>query len=634
MREIVYFYISNFRNIHNQGFNFGSEYEYYTEISDDNIITRRRKNDFYIPNFFQTKNSNSILNISAFVGENGAGKSNFLDALKSALTQDRDWFEYLIVYKSADSDVFCVDNFEKQKILYDFTQSKDTSTITEVIYYSPSLDNKIYPITHNNNVWVDISTDWLIFKDLEEQKYTKPKLSQIELFNAEEIERQLRLSNDSDFVKFLDEKINIPNQIRIVSVACEFPDKIDGVNSSVRNVPYNYRDYYDVLSEKGNIVNSYAKEEHKLEVEQKIPNKINPYTRKKCFATFLDHLLKNMFYHFEQTNHYLSEGNIGVDIKELKNLDYEEAVYEFINNIDLIDDTAAIINFVEYTKNLILRASLEFSTYEEISWISPKESLKEFLLLKDKYLEQLSKFSDYSAPRSFIGYSWTGLSTGEKAMFNLFSRFFIAKSQIIEKLNSEKYSDKQIPNMLYILIDEAELGFHLQWQKEYIHDIIEYLPKILMFHTVDGRLYPKIQVIFTTHSALTLSDIPNTHISYIQNRDKRAYVLIGEEKPTKSFGANVHSLMSDSFFLRNGLVGSFAVNKINDIVGILNSEEPSIKDIEKAKSVIKIIDEPVLRTKLQSMLGKICNSKEYKISQLEQMKDEIENQIKKLKGND
>ena len=92
--------------------------------------------------------------------------------------------------------------------------------------------------------------------------------------------------------------------------------------------------------------------------------------------------------------------------------------------------------------------------------------------------------------------------------------------------------------------------------------------------------------------------------------------------------------MSNSFFLRNGLVGSFAIKKINEIVVILNSEKPTLKEIEKVKAVIQIIDEPILKTKLQSMLSKFDNSNEYEIKRLEQQKDEIENRIKKLKDND
>src|SRR5690606_32790994 len=157
-------------------------------------------------------------------------------------------------------------------------------------------------------------------KDLEEQKSTKPNLTQIELFNAEEIERQLKLSNDAEFADFLNNRINMPTEIRIVSVAGDFPYKIEGIKSSVRNVPYNYRNYYDLFSDMGSIVNEYASEEHKIQVERIIPDEINPFTRKKCFATFLDHLLKNLFYHFEKTNHYLDKGKITISLEDLKKL--------------------------------------------------------------------------------------------------------------------------------------------------------------------------------------------------------------------------------------------------------------------------------------------------------------------------
>ena len=632
MREIVYFWISEYRNIKNQGFNFGSEYEYYTEVTDEKVITRRKENYLFIKNFFQTDNSKSILNISAFVGENGAGKSNFLDAIKHALTNDRDWFGYILIFKDDNGDVFHSDNLDI-KTEYEFEESNGTSAIAEVIYYNPALDNKIYPITHDNNSWIDISTDWLIFQDFEEQKGTKPAISQIELFDAQEIERQLKLSNNSEFVDFLNNKITIPSEIRIVSVAGDFPYKIEGVSSNVRNVPYVYRDYYDLLSDMANVVNEYAQKEHQIQVERKIPDELNPFTRKKCFATFLDHLLKNLFYHFDSTNHYLSKGKIGISIEDLQKLPYEEAVYEFIKNIDLIDDTDAIIQFIAFTQDLITKARVDFSGFDEVSWISPKKELNKFLKLKDAYLNQLVKFMNHGYPKSFIGYSWTGISTGEKAMFNLFSRFAYAKEKILERVDSNRRYNSRIPTMLYLLIDEAELGFHLQWQKEYINDIIEFLPKTLIFDTEDGKQYPSLQFLFTTHSTLTLSDIPNSHITYIKNKERNAHVLIGENRPSKSFGANVHSLMSDSFFLRNGLVGSFAIKKINSIVKILNSGNLSSNDIELVNSIINIIDEPILKAKLQSMLEDL-NSNISELKKLEKMRENIDERIKKLKGND
>jgi energy-coupling factor transporter ATP-binding protein EcfA2 len=623
MRQIVYFWISNYKNIKNQGFNFGSEYEYSTEIIEEKTIISRKENLLYLPDFFHSTNSDSILNITAIVGENGCGKSTFLDALKHALTGDRDWFNYVLIYKTEKGGVFTQANIES-KLYLSFEESEPTSEFTETIYYNPALDNKIYPITHDSNSWIDISTDWLLYKDSEEQKRTKPEISQIELFGAEEIERQLRLSNDSAFVDFLKNRINIPNEIRIVSVSGDYPPE------RVRNVPYSYRPYYETLDDMANVVNDYAQKEDEIQKERKIQDNINPYTRKKCYATFLNHLLKNLFYHFESTNHFLRKGEIKTKIEELKKLDYEDAVVEFIRNIDLIENTDVVVEFIEYTKELILNSKVEFSSFGEVSWISPKVEINEFIKLKDKYLIQLNKFANYNSPRSFINYTWPGLSTGEKAMLNLYSRFYSVKTKIIKKIESNNHQKLTIPNMLYILIDEGELGFHLQWQKEYINDLVNYLPQTLILEK-DGKPFnPNIQIIFTTHSTLSLSDIPSSNITYLKKSNGLAYVLHDQEKPTKSFGANFHSLVSDSFFIENGLVGSFATQKINSIIKLINSANLSESDLKYVKSIIQIIDEPLLRKKLISMLSE-KHAIETELEKLELLKNEIESRINQIK---
>lgn len=402
MREIVYFYINKFKNIHKQGFNFGSEYEYYTENIDKKIIVKRRKNDLFIPNFFQTENSDSIINISAFVGENGAGKSNILDALKFALTQDRDDFEYFFVFKNANGKLYCENN-ESLNIEYSFEQFERTSVITEVIYYNPSLDSKIYPITHSYNAWIDISTDWLIYGDVENSNQIKPKLSQIEIFNSNEIERQLNLLNDTNFTNFLNDKINIPTEIRIVSFASDFPDRIDDSNLEIRNVPFIYREFYNSLHNKVKIaLDNYTTNEYSLIDQENLEDEYNVYLRKKCFVTFLSHLLKNIFFHLNLTGENLLKSNTSVNINDLKNIDYKEAIYTFIRNIDLIDNPEAIIDFAKNTENLIINSQVYFTNYGEISWVTPKAYLKDFLSFEGKYLEQLSELSNQSLPRTFI----------------------------------------------------------------------------------------------------------------------------------------------------------------------------------------------------------------------------------------
>ena len=113
-------------------------------------------------------------------------------------------------------------------------------------------------------------------------------------------------------------------------------------------------------------------------------------------------------------------------------------------------------------------------------------------------------------------------------------------------------------------------------------------------------------------------------------------VLSKDKQPDRSFGANITDLLAGSFFVSNGLIGEFANEKIDEVIKWLNkkivekeiAELKSQKDVDKelllAKSksldtfktiadldkdyvvkLIKIIDEPLLRYKLEEMYHKI-----------------------------
>ena len=43
-------------------------------------------------------------------------------------------------------------------------------------------------------------------------------------------------------------------------------------------------------------------------------------------------------------------------------------------------------------------------------------------------------------------------------------------------------------------------------------------------------------------------------------------IVVDGLKKDKTFGANIHTLLSDSFFLEDGLIGEFAKGKINEII--------------------------------------------------------------------
>ena len=132
------------------------------------------------------------------------------------------------------------------------------------------------------------------------------------------------------------------------------------------------------------------------------------------------------------------------------------------------------------------------------------------------------------------GKNFNELSFGEQQLLKILN--------IIYYLSTNKEHEK-----LLIFLDEIDMGFHPDWQKRTIKYIIDFL-----FLIPDKNFH----LIFTTHSPFLLSDIPKENIIFLNDR----------LSIKQTFGANIHTLLSDSFFMEDGLMGEFAKSKINEII--------------------------------------------------------------------
>jgi hypothetical protein len=225
------------------------------------------------------------------------------------------------------------------------------------------------------------------------------------------------------------------------------------------------------------------------------------------------------------------------------------------------------------------------------------------------------------------------LSFGEKSLLNLYSTLYEFTLGTDHTRESENY---------LLILDEADLGYHPLWKRKYIDALNRTLPEI--FNTLNVKFFdnikkkkvksvqnnPKIQIIFTTHDPLTLSDLPNNSIVFLKKIDFFSKVLKIDdaERPTKTFGANISNLLSDSFFINDGLIGDFAKDKIEKVIHELNKlldlkNNNTYIDISEDKKVliketIEIIDEPIIKIKLIDMYNTIFEvSIENEINELE-----------------
>lgn len=76
---------------------------------------------------------------------------------------------------------------------------------------------------------------------------------------------------------------------------------------------------------------------------------------------------------------------------------------------------------------------------------------------------------------------------------------------------------------------------------------------------------------------------------------------IQDKRRTQTFGANIHTLYKDAFFIKDGLaVGEFAKSKINSWIRGFKAGQISRDDMHKS---IELIGEPIIRKQIEKIVG-------------------------------
>ena len=174
------------------------------------------------------------------------------------------------------------------------------------------------------------------------------------------------------------------------------------------------------------------------------------------------------------------------------------------------------------------------------------------------------------------------LSSGEKQLLNNIGA-------IIYHLQNIDSADSRYPSVNLIL-EEIELYFHPEFQRLLIHTIIEQI------YGIRWRHIENINMTFVTHSPFVLSDIPKCNVLFL-NDGEPDYRM-----QENTFGANIHSLLKNGFFLPNLPMGEFAYQKINDLFRRLNEHQYDKSDEAQITQEISLIGEPYLREQLYRLL--------------------------------
>ncbi len=345
----------------------------------------------------------------------------------------------------------------------------------------------------------------------------------------------------------------------------------------------------------------------------------------KAFYVYIEEKLKK--------NNFDSFGLYFV-LKDIKDYIYDTLLYqETLFNLLLLDfflELKIFSDFLEKVKKFYGEEELElldFMDYIKIYYDDNQKKIGKlpqeiyFILDNEEFI--ISTIPTEVKNKLFIDYSdfiildyedkkhrkFSDLSHGEKSIYALMLNI---QYKII---NSEE-------NNFIFCLDEPDLSLHPEWQRKFLY---EFLTNIVY----ENRY---IHFILTTHSPFLLSDILKQNIIFLdKDDDGNCKVVDGLKEKKQTFGANIHTLLSDSFFMEDGLMGEFARDKIDKVINYLNQKKLSEDELKYCEQIISIIGEPIVKNQLQRMLDSKRLKKVDRIDSIEKTIEDLQKQLKELK---
>jgi len=630
--EIAAFFIIDHEYIkyEAQVMNLGGRFLYGAKIERNGTYTiSRERNHKYIKDFFSITNSQiAINNISAIVGQNGVGKSTILDIIRQTFVKKSAALpqaSYFLLIEHVDEGIFFISNSLKKLNFEDSGKiseiQKLDARVMQTIFYSPHVDFRFNP-NFDEIDYFDISADNYLELDLQGISDLGKKSNG----TSYSIKQELLFKNSVRQIIFLasplvtkknvfKELFNFPTHGEAM---LEFRDTV--IDDNPRNVPRSFLKPFRMVREKiESELNDYVKvrtSDKKGNITNQI--EINRYMLKR---DVLRYILSVTHRQMDVSNNYLSYSDFDEDklTADFEHQSALEAFYSFFRNsfIDTIKgrENPFDVKLIEALVNKVydvIDSIVSLDAIEDNKIVVSSEDAIEILELQKQLVFEISDYYNKQSKENSKDYANINflvqgiiyyfpakrkLSSGENALLNFFSKLY---DFLDLKLNVETNPQKQIQTFI-LLLDEADLGFHPTWKKKFVKALVSTLP----YFFEQYEQHPFLQIIFTTHDPLTLSDLPSSNIVYLLNDNGK--IGIDGENERNTFGANITDLLADSFFLSDGLIGDFAKDKIKGVITWLDNTGDK-ENSEYYERVIRLIDEPIAKRKLAEMFDEKMQS--------------------------
>jgi len=621
--ELLYIWIEDYKNIYHQGFNFSPRYRFEFNSKTNELTSKENVNVLH-DKFFGDK----ISNVTAIVGDNGSGKTTLLNFIlnwignfnvKQIIVTKNSQNKIIAschsklnvfspnydVINYAEDSLNYLENINIAPIFISFSLTKTDNHSSNIYHnklnYSTSclleeIDNikdkgqtTLTEYWKNENYRIVDFQETQAFKIIEDMLgktgldkwHIFPKFQYSEVYKYMEIFNQSEIYN-SHYSMLEISKLN-KSELKTELILVFYFSIIAFL---LKKGKENIQDYQQ-LSKNTNLHSSITQflTQNNIDFQNSFEKIINlKFIFELIEKKYFDELFTIIKNKDPENKTKLITWFVFVKkiIKILKiKKDNENKFIEEVNKIIISEKYDNIITLIEFIKN-IQDIDIEFSN----NILDVHQLIFEIRLSNTKikeFTELYLKTIDYQiyGRREYLNIQMSGLSAGEYALIQNFARIneafpkiVLQRKELLKDPKIEQSQREKIPKTIdsyLLLFDEIELYLHPDWNKQLLYrllnslDIISSLP---------------VQVLITTHSPFLCSDLPKENIIFLKKgakKDKefddgiskngRCLVVKDNEFANleKTFAQNIHTLLSNSFFLNDGLIGEFAKEKINTI---------------------------------------------------------------------
>ena len=584
--------------IENQGISLSSKYEIEEPSEGAPFNFKIKEKDGTPDKFF----SNNIVDVKAVVGRNGSGKTTLLKRLFYSLISQGELVEpvnYVIIYKKGNDFYYNLSgnlsiSFNDSEIIPHFCDDSDNFKAEYPIFYTAAFNN-VEPLKNVQNRG-DLSTNALLSLDDESLYNISPKYRSVaniqRNYHGSHITMELirKVTFASHFYEDIEKNsylhFRLPNSIIIA------PSYIDIENAIIE-----------------------ITEGNKSEI-QKWKNLLNQISSKD------EYCFKDLYRFAALLNRIradLSNADMNVLMRQyfddilhpekIKNIKDAIRAYSEIKIYMVLNEKNILINYDEDSLYDVVERNLalieEFSDFQNLVHDKYPEYKKDsffFDLKNERHRIVLEKFVDSYVKTMrltpFLYMNWRPQSSGEEKFIEFYSRLYY-------NLNDYKrpVRNNTNPSELHIVIDEADLYLHPDWQRNWLFEFMNILEIILT------KLYsnnvPQVHLFFSTHSPFIITDLPRDNITLLDLKDSMKTKVVNNHK-ISPFGANLYDLLSEGFFLKNS-IGALSEKYIEDLVRYRrgkyefkpNENRDDVK--ERMDFVFKSIGDPIVGSLINEM---------------------------------